>query len=297
MNANKMKNLLIDLGVSKESSIESYYPNVRDRDDIEVFKCKDSGVIFLDTATHISEAYYNAKDEYTSEAKNSRQYLLNQLDEDIQRRVSDIKYIVSNKKWLDVGSGSGGVLDMLQGIAREIISVEPQDTTRKDLQNLGYKVYPSLYDIKEKDIDVISLFHVFEHLSTPIDDLIKLYETMKDGGRLIIEVPSANDLLLSFMELDEFKKFTLWSEHLILHTRHSLELFLKKAGFEDIIIKPVQRFPLANHMHWLKNGTPGGHIKWSQLRTTELDSAYEQMLASIDKTDTLVAYAVKIDKC
>jgi hypothetical protein len=46
-------------------------------------------------------------------------------------------------------------------------------------------------------------------------------------------------------------------------------------------------------LHWLSKNQPGGHQKWSYLRTNELDIAYSQMLAQIDKTDTLIAIATK----
>ena len=66
-----------------------------------------------------------------------------------------------------------------------------------------------------------------------------------------------------------------------------------KAGFQKIQIKGLQRYPLANHLYWLKNGKPGGHREWTFLRTDKLDTAYEELLDQIDKTDTLIAVAEK----
>jgi len=116
---------------------------------------------------------------------------------------------------------------------------------------------------------------------------------MSSQGKIFIEVPHARDFLISFMEHESFKKFTFWSEHLILHTRQSLTLFLEKAGFENVIVTGCQRYPLANHLYWLSENQPGGHKKWSFLRTIELDSAYSQMLSQLDKNDTIIATAIK----
>jgi len=110
---------------------------------------------------------------------------------------------------------------------------------------------------------------------------------------LIVEVPHANDFLISFLNLQAFKEFTFWSEHLILHTRQSLEIFLREAGFKNIRIQGFQRYPLANHLHWLAKGKAGGHKHWHHLQTDELNRAYASMLASLDKTDTLIAVAEK----
>jgi hypothetical protein len=43
-------------------------------------------------------------------------------------------------------------------------------------------------------------------------------------------------MLISLFELEKFKKRTFWSEHLILRTRSSLEVYLKTAGFRNIVI-------------------------------------------------------------
>jgi hypothetical protein len=113
------------------------------------------------------------------------------------------------------------------------------------------------------------------------------------GGKIIVEVPHANDFLFSFLDLEEFKKFTFWSEHLVLHNRTSLSAFLSRANFKNIVITGFQRYNLANHLHWLKEKKPSGHIKWSMLATDQLDSAYSSMLEKIDMTDTLIAIAKK----
>jgi hypothetical protein len=114
---------------------------------------------------------------------------------------------------------------------------------------------------------------------------------MKKGGKIIVEVPHANDFLITFLECEAFKKFTFWSEHLILHTRESLKIFLQEAGFTRVVIKGYQRYPLANHLHWLAKGLPGGHMQWAALSSEQLDISYADLLAQIDRTDTLIAFA------
>ena len=78
-------------------------------------------------------------------------------------------------------------------------------------------------------------------------------------GLIFIEVPHANDFLLTNLANDEFKQFTLWSQS-TLHTRESLRRLLEFVGFEEIYIEGLQRYPLSNHLNWLVNGEAGGHI-------------------------------------
>ena len=78
-----------------------------------------------------------------------------------------------------------------------------------------------------------------------------------------------------------------------MHTRVSLYRFLQCVGFEQINITGVQRYPLSNHLNWLVNGRPGGHKSpLSIIDSNILNEEYENSLARIDATDTLVALAI-----
>lgn len=288
---NKIKALLVKLGISTEDSIVPYFPKVRDRDDVSVLKCSKSDVILLSRSDHINVDYYNKKKDFEYWGSKDRETALRAQAEDTQRRFEQFKHIITNKRWLDIGTGTGGILDLLSPIALTTTAVEPQDSVRKTLLDLGYKVYSSVKDIKEENFEVVTLFHTLEHLEDPISMLNLIRSKMAKGGIIVIEVPHARDFLISFLENNAFKKFTFWSEHSILHTRESLAAFLKATGFSNIIIKGIQRYPLANHLYWLARGSPGGHIIWHYLRTKELEKAYCDMLINIDKTDTIIAIA------
>jgi 2-polyprenyl-3-methyl-5-hydroxy-6-metoxy-1,4-benzoquinol methylase len=290
---NRIKNLLIELGICEKSSIEVYYPKVRDRNDISVLKCNKSGVIFLSRSDHMDMSYYEEKEGFKYWSALDRKHAVNVGYEDKLRRKEFLQHIVTNRKWMDIGTGSGGILDELSPIASKICAVEPQRIARESLKKLGYAVYSSIESTSETEFDIVTLFHVFEHFTNPLEDLKLIFQKMNTHGKIIIEVPHARDFLISFLDHESFKKFTFWSEHLILHTRQSLTRFLEVAGFEEIIITGCQRYPLANHLHWLAKNQPGGHQTWNFLRTFELDLAYSQMLSKIDKNDTLIAIATK----
>ena len=148
--------------------------------------------------------------------------------------------------------------------------------------------------LPEPKIDTVFLFHSFEHFNNPISILQSIYKSLKPGGDIIIEVPHAKDILLNELYIEEFKKFTLWSQHLILHTRESLKKMISSAGFDVIKVDGVQRYPLSNHIHWMHSKKPGGHkSKLSSIDNTDLTKAYEMSLQRLDATDTLVAYAKK----
>ena len=108
----------------------------------------------------------------------------------------------------------------------------------------------------------------------------------------MIEVTQKNDFLISALGQKSYINFTLWSLHLILHTRASLKSFLEYSGYKNISIKGVQRYSISNHMHWITNNKPGGHSSnLTFLETPNLNEAYAAALAAADVTDTLLAVA------
>jgi SAM-dependent methyltransferase len=152
-------------------------------------------------------------------------------------------------------------------------------------------MYRRIEEVPDAAFDVVTLFHVFEHLTDPLASLAELARVMAPAGRLVLEVPHARDFLLSFVDCPAFRAHTFWSEHLILHTRDSLRALLRAGNFETLSIEGVQRYPLANHLHWLATGKPAGHQHWHSLRDERLDQAWGDQLARLDLTDTLILEA------
>ena len=288
---NSIEETLINLGICDRETIRDYFPKVRDRDDIAVKKCEKSGVIFLSRTDHMSIEHYIEKNSFQDCDGLTRKQALARSSNDDKRRAAQIKEIVTGRDWLDIGSSVGGLLELLEPFAGSISTVEPQEIARKELYDIGYDTYCSLDELGDVKFDVITLFHVFEHITNPIETLAKIKSHLRPGGKLVIEVPHANDFLINLLDLDEFKYFTFWSEHLILHTRNSLSTMLRYAGYENVVTKGIQRYPLANHLYWLKNKKPAGHIMWKFLTDPELDSSYEKMLQSIDMNDTIISFS------
>lgn len=284
---------LIALDIIDKKQVSQFFPHVRDRKDVSVLKCAKSGVIYLSSTHHIEQSYYNDKKGTSYWSSSTREEGLKTTAEDDHRRFNQFKEIVKGKTYMDVGSGLGGVLDLFKNAATEVSAIEPQAEIRTLLNSIGYKVYDSIENAPAKNVDIISLFHVFEHLTDPLGSLKNLHKLLNDGGKIIIEIPHGRDALIETFNLESFKAFTFWSEHLILHTRKSLETFLKAAGYKNIKVSGYQRYPLANHLYWLNKGQPGGQNHFAHLRNPKLEEEYARQLDTIDQTDTLIAIAEK----
>ena len=281
--------LLIRGGLSDADSFEVISGRVRDRDDVHALRCSKSGVIILNRVDHIGdETYLNAQD-LSYWGKGNRDTLLATTADDDQRRAGFLEQLGAAGRYLDIGTGLGGILDRVKARFDAVSAVELQSGARDMLKSLGYEVFASISEAPKHAFDVISLFHVYEHIPEQIAFLSDVRQLLKPSGRIVIEVPHAKDALLSLYKSADFQSFTLWSQHLILHTRESLEVFLQQAGMRSVKIQGIQRYPLANHLHWLAMHKPGGHKTWLQLRTPGLEREYELILDRLDLTDTLIA--------
>lgn len=286
------KELLIQLGLSSKNSISVFYPKVRDNQNIQVLKCKESGVIFLSTNAFSQETVYKNKQGFSYWRENTSDRIP-LISPDDYRRRDTFSHFFKNKIWLDFGCGAGGLLQLCSSLAVKAVGLELQPRPRQYLRSKGIQCAEEIDEIKDESLDIITMFHVFEHLPDPINLLKKLKSKLINGGTLIIEVPHANDALLSLYDIDAFKAFTFWSEHLILHTINSLELFITKAGLKINSIYGFQRYPLSNHLYWLAQSLPQGEQKWTFLNNPILAETYAQTLQSIGKTDTLIAVVEK----
>lgn len=279
---------LHDLGLVHAGDVESFYPRVRDRADIAVLRDKKTGVIFLNTTEHMDVSHYGALKGGSYWGGTDRRKALELYKEDDERRAAQFGALIKGKDFIDIGCGTGGLLDRIKDSAKSAAGVEPQNYAREELEKLGYPMYRLSTDVPSGSFDVAGLFHVFEHFTEPLKTLREAKDILRPGGAVVLEVPHARDVLL---KLEAFRAFTLWSEHLILHTKDSLATYLEAAGFKDVRIEGFQRYPLSNHIGWLVDGSPGG-----QKRHTAFDTstpAYAQLLQETDQTDTLIAFAIK----
>ena len=210
---------------------------------------------------------------------------------DDDRRAVEYHPFVAGKSWLDFGAGYGWLLERLGPSTVDAVGIEASAIQRLKVEAVGYDVYPDIDALGSRRFDVISMIHVFEHVTSPITLLAELGQHLNPGGQIIIEVPHAREIMINRFASEAFKDFTFWSEHLLLHTRESLETFVREAGFSDVSIQGYQRYPLSNHLHWLARGERGGHDIWKDLDSPELRAAYAKVLEATDETDSLVAFA------
>lgn len=265
--------------------------SVRDRPELEILECASCGLVFLSSFDHIRDGFYESSEMHGEEMPDVQTWLKETAWDD-ERRFHYLKSVLPNRRLLDFGCGAGGFLLKALELAAIVHGVEPETRLSSHYESRGLTVYQNLSDIPndiQGGYDIITMFHVLEHIPDPKAILSELSEMLVDDGQIIVEVPSADDALLTLYQCEPFSLFTYWSCHLFLYTAKTLQMLFDQMNLKVNYIKQIQRYPLFNHLCWLANGKSGGHQKWHFLDSPELHTAYEKQLAAIGKCDTIMA--------
>jgi SAM-dependent methyltransferase len=118
---------------------------------------------------------------------------------------------------LDIGCGMGGILEDLAKLGCETFGIEPNPDAAKMCKEKRLNVECGFIEdmiYPEDYFDVVLLFHVIEHLSSPKKALDEIFRILKPGGCAFIWCPNAESYVAKF-----FRDF--WAGwHLPFHLYH-----------------------------------------------------------------------------
>lgn len=279
------------------AKIIKIHQGCRDNQSIGVLKCSECGLVFLDSQSQVTDAMYedfgvNQGADFDYKAWLGRTY------QDDFRRAKAVSKLLT--KWemdkesirlCDFGCGNGGFFQQLQEIGGNqftFAGVELKRIAREGIEAKGVPCKKDIVEYQRGSFDVITMFHVVEHLTQPEVMLRELGNYLAEDGIMIIETPNADEALITRYQCEAYADFTYWSEHVYLYTSDTLAALVEKAGFQVIDNTQVQRYSVLNHMHWLAKGKPGGHKVLEEYHSPELDAVYTQALKQAGQCDTLL---------
>lgn len=268
----------------------------RDNKEVNVLFDSKSKCYFLDKVDLELTNYTSRFDEsylkIGNEWKDENQIEDKQEIRDNERRKNLVfKYLFDRKdpSLIDLGAGSGSFIRLMQSEIPNLSAVEPNVGLRNLIKKTcsPVAIYENIQEI-DKEFDVVTLFHVIEHLSDPFSFLSQIKRITKPQGFVLIETPSSQDALLHTYNCKSFRDHTFWTEHLVIYSPEVLGKLCSQY-FSDFKIIPTQRYNLANHLYWLSNGKPGGHDYFKDHIGEELNDFYTDRLRKNDSFDTIVS--------
>lgn len=140
-------------------------------------------------------------------------------------------------KLLDIGSGTGDFLATAKQNDWSVTGVEPSQEARTLSKKKGILVSEELTGILENEFDVITLWHVLEHVPDLENYIQEISKRLKQSGTLIVAVPNfkSNDA-------KHYKEF--WAaydvpRHLWHFSKTGIERLFSKHDFQLIKTKPM----------------------------------------------------------
>jgi 2-polyprenyl-3-methyl-5-hydroxy-6-metoxy-1,4-benzoquinol methylase len=196
---------------------------------------------------------------------------------------------------LELGAGDAAFLRHLRGERPgwELACVEVDQNTRTARDALpGLVQYPDLDAAAGSGarFDRVCAFHVLEHVLDPAPFLAACRACLAPAGRVVFEVPSLHDPLLSLYACAAYEAFYFQRQHPYVYTAASLGRLLAAHGFHVVRTVHHQRYGLENHLQWLTEGRPGGREAFRHVFGASED-AYRADLERSGHADTAILVA------
>ena len=216
------------------------------QEEFELLKCSSCGLILTNPVPDEEEIskYYNSPDylSHKSTARNLTSIVYNTLRNfNIRSKYLYVNSFNTGKSILDYGCGSGQLLNYFLKKGWKIQGVEPNAEAREFASDLNkIKIYDNseIEFFQENSFDVITLWHVLEHIHNLNEVVKKLVSLLKQTGILIIAVPNINSP-------DAQKYLELWAgldvpRHLYHFSPSSMETFLSQHDLQVAGMKPMK---------------------------------------------------------
>jgi len=99
-------------------------------------------------------------------------------------------YADDNKSLLDIGAGTGDFLLAAKKYGWSVEGVEPNLDARLRSREKGMELRQDMESLPRKKFEIITLWHVLEHLPDLENQILKLIWHLEEEGTLIVAVPN-----------------------------------------------------------------------------------------------------------
>jgi SAM-dependent methyltransferase len=205
----------------------------------EVFKLSQcAGCKFVVTTPQPQEEIigkYYKSDSYISHTDSKRTFfdLLYNATRHLTLKLKKklvTRHSANHESILDFGCGTGHFLQEMQKAGWKTTGVEPSNNaaTKATEKNTG-KILRDISELNGLNFDVITLWHVLEHLHNPNEKLSTLFRHLNKNGTIIIAVPN-RDCYDAQHYQSNWAAYDV-PRHLWHFNQQNMKLLLEKNGF------------------------------------------------------------------
>jgi 2-polyprenyl-3-methyl-5-hydroxy-6-metoxy-1,4-benzoquinol methylase len=242
--------LQINQCISCGNSQLSFYLETQDyfltQEKFELLKCDTCGLVLTNPVPNETDIakYYNSPDylSHKTITRNLTSIVYNLLRYvNIRNKYKFVNCFETEKSILDYGCGSGHLLHYFKKNGWKIQGVEPNTKAREiasKLNNTKILNNSEVDKLPKNSFDVITLWHVLEHIHSLNEVVNNLVSLLKQSGILIIAVPNINSP-------DALKYKEMWAgldvpRHLYHFSTASMILFLSNHKLVVSETKPMR---------------------------------------------------------
>jgi len=206
-----------------------------------------------DNQDNESKTIHNrANDEYSEMLKAFHLQRLQILEQNI--------IIEKSMKIIDIGGGKGEFVKLLNKRCDSVHILEPGISRINSINEDNIVTINKLLDNNFANenlnkFDIVTAFHVLEHVINPIQFLENCYKILKPNGLLYIEVPNQDDTRIV---MSDYYKNNIWycKAHISYFTQHTVKYMLNKLQIDNYKIDGFERYNYENYIFWLNNNKP-----------------------------------------
>lgn len=166
-----------------------------------------------------------------------------------QKRLTRIKRMLPSGRLLDIGCGEGSFLELAEIAGYHATGTEYSEVAatiaRGRLRHGNVFVGPlSELLLANNYFDIVTMWHVLEHVIDPKRYLKEIHSILKPDGLLVMAVPNVNDLVMQIAyRIIKRRKMKLFSKdekevHLYHFSAETIKAYLDKTGFECLRLSP-----------------------------------------------------------
>lgn len=215
-------------------------------EDFNIVNCDNCSFRFTNPRPISSEIgkYYESK-EYISHS-NTHKGLFSLLYQNIRKYTIKSKFrliscFAKGNSILDIGCATGEFLNFLKNEGWNVTGVEPNEKARKFARKeygLNVEDENFLESANPSSIDVVTMWHVLEHVPDLNTRLDEIHRILKDDGVVFIAVPNSDS-----QDAGYYKKY--WAgfdvpRHLYHFTNRTMKTLLQNHGFRCIKEVPMK---------------------------------------------------------
>lgn len=205
-----------------------------------IVRCNSCGHLFTNPRPFSKDlgAYYKS-DTYISHSDTSKG-IINKLYKlvrtyTLRKKANRIMREKQSGALLDIGCGTGAFLNEMKKHSFRVQGIEPDEETAdyaRKRYELDVRGEEDLQLLSDASFDIITMWHVLEHVSFPVERMKELFRLLKPDGYIFIAVPNPSSL-------DAKRYGPNWAaydvpRHLQHYTPDILDKLAQSTGFEIV---------------------------------------------------------------